>query len=80
MIHEIDYLLAPPSPVMGHVVTPVVNPSRDVLLAQQGIHLSGTFQEIILPGSLPHAHHNAAVPVDIPIMMVGGHRAQKVVG
>ena len=41
--HEIHDLLAPPVPVVGRVVAPVVNPCRHVMLAQQCIHLTGAF-------------------------------------
>ena len=42
MLHEIDNLLAPPSPIMIYVMPPVVYPGRDILLLEQGFHLTGT--------------------------------------
>ena len=69
----------PPGPVVGGVVAPVVDPGRDVSLLEQGIHLSGTVEQFILPRALSYAH-NDAVAVFLPIGMVGRHLAQEVVG
>ena len=65
---------------MGGVETPVVDPGRDVFLLEQGIHLSGTVEQFILPRALTYAHNDAAVTVDILVGMVGRHLAQEVVG
>ena len=56
MLHEINNLLAPPSPVMVNVMSPVVYPDRDILLLEQGIHLTGTVEQFFLPGSLTYTH------------------------
>ena len=56
MLYEINNLLAPPSPVMVNVMSPVVYPGRDILLLEQGIHLTGTVEQFFLPGSLTYTH------------------------
>ena len=48
-VDEIDYLLAPPGPVVGRVEAPVVDPGRNVFLLQKGIHLTGAVEEFVFP-------------------------------
>src|SRR3989304_4359636 len=70
LLEEVGDHLPPPRPVVGHVVAPDVDPSRDLLLFENPPEFQGVREELVFPIPLAHADHQAALPVPVQVPRV----------
>ena len=80
LLHKIPNLWSPPTPIVSHIVAPIIEPSGNAVVAEYCVETARGGEEVVLPIALTDADDDATIAVFVPIIMVAGHPREIIFG